>query len=88
MTVQLTDEHVRMLAEQDRDMDSGRQAFVMNKGQRWAMIPEAMEHFGLVSGQSASDAVIMAVLRFNLEHCQHKIAEKKTAEAIAKAQSS
>ena len=63
MTMKFTDDDLRWIAEEDRDMDLGIQPFVMHRGSRWAMTQEAMDEFGFVSGQPVSDAEIKATLK-------------------------
>lgn len=69
----LTLEELRMLANQEREMDSGAQPFVLYAGHRLAVTPEAMQHFGLVSRQTINAAVFEALLRHNVEVCRQAI---------------
>ena len=73
---EFTLEEIRMLVEQEREMDAGTVPFVMLGGHRMAMTPEAMQHFGLTVGQSISHEINMAILKFQIEWLTDKIAEQ------------
>lgn len=64
-----------MLAQLERDMDKGKQAYVVNRG-RLAITSEAMAHFELESGQTVSDSMVIEILKFNIENCRRKIDEQ------------
>ena len=80
--MKLSDDDVRTLAAQERDMSAGKVPHVLLNGVRFAMMTEAMKHFELLSGQNVSNSIMVAILQFNLAYCQNKIAEQKTQEAI------
>ncbi len=65
--MELTQEQIQALAALDRDMDSGAQPFVRDEtGSRWSFPAAVIEHCGCVSGQTASRAVITALMEANL----------------------
>lgn len=71
-----TDEEIKMLAQLERDMDSGKQPFVICGGHRTAIMPEMLHKFGLVSGQSVSDFLMMQILEAQLSTVTQKRDEK------------
>ncbi len=75
MTDKLTLDEIRMLAEQERIMDSGEQPFVLDTHRnRWSVSAEVMEELGLVSGQGVSHAIITAIVEAHLASIQARIA--------------
>ncbi len=64
---ELTDEEIRHLAAINRDMDTGKQSFVVWEGGRLAVQPEVMELFKLVSGQTVPHTVAGAILEEHLK---------------------
>ena len=81
-TRKLTIEDVRMLAERDRDMASGKLPPVLDKDRnRWAVSPEIMEELGLQSGQSVSDAIITAIQAASLASLQARFAVEAAIKA-------
>ena len=80
--MKLSSDDMRTLAAQERDMSAGKVPHVLLNGVRIAMMPEAMKHFELVSGQIINSSIMVAILQFNLDYCRNKIAERKTQEAI------
>ena len=81
-TYALTIEDIRMLAEQERKMDSGEQPHVLDKDRnRWAVSLEIMEELGLKSSQSVSGAIITAILEANIASIQARIAVDAAAKA-------
>jgi hypothetical protein len=79
----LTAEQFQMLGKLERDMDEGKQPFVMNRGQRWAMLPEAMKTFSLSTGQTVSDAMILGILQFNIEHTRKKMDDRDIEQVVS-----
>lgn len=71
---------IKMLAEQQRDMDTGKQKYVVIGGQRLAVAPEAMEEFGLVNGQTITDDIRIAILGFTADLLEAEIAVKNAME--------
>ena len=75
MTYKLTIDDIRMLAEQERRMDSGEQPHVLDTNRnRWCVSAEVMEELGLVSRQQVSHAIITAILEAHLASVQARIA--------------
>jgi hypothetical protein len=75
-----TNEQIRMLAEVDRDMDSGKQPFVRDsKGFRFAFPSEVMQQCGVESGQTACESVIIALMQANLAMAQSRILLEKVS---------
>lgn len=72
---EFTVEQLRMLAEQEREMDAGRVPFVRLRDQRMAMTASAMAEFGLKAGQTINDQIFMGILRFNLAELRFNLAE-------------
>ena len=66
MNYTLSLEEVRMLAQGERDMDSGRVAFVTLHGNRTMVTKPAMKQFQLEQGQTISDCIFREILNFNL----------------------
>lgn len=82
MNDKLTLEDLRMLADQERKMDSGEQPHVIDKDRnRWAVSQEVMDELGLVSGQTVSDTIITAILEANVASIQARIAVDAAAKA-------
>lgn len=75
----LTTEQIRDLAKLERDMDAGRQPFVVWGGQRRSVTPAVMTELGLEAGQTVSDALAEAILRAHIAVCEAQIALKKLA---------
>lgn len=76
----LTQEEVRMLAQIERDMDSGKQLFVLLNGERLAMLPEVVEFFALEQGQTISNGMYYEILKKIGSICEEKIALQEKAE--------
>ncbi len=83
---EFTTEQIRMIAEVERDMDQGKIPFVVCDGQRVATSDECMDELGLEAGQTINSAIFQAMCLFGIKQCQEKIAERETANAIARAQ--
>jgi hypothetical protein len=66
MTRKITVEEFRMLAKIERDMDSGRQPYVIALGNRMAVQQLVMDEMGLVSGQTISHEMVIAVMQATL----------------------
>lgn len=65
---------LRGLAKQEREMDAGTQPFVRDEGgRRWSVTPEVMEQLGLVSGQTASHALITGILKATIASLEEQI---------------
>lgn len=75
----LTIDDIRGLAQLEREMDMGIQSYVLVGGNRMSVSEGTMERLGLVSGQTASNAICIAI-------CQSHIAEIETEIAIKNAQ--
>ena len=69
-----TVEEVRMLADVERRMDVGEQPYVVNTSGRLAVSPEVMSELGLVSGQSASPTLCLAIVTASLASMEATIA--------------
>ena len=65
--MEFSKDEIRLLAEGERKMDSGEQPHVVNEGDRVAVMPEVMEDLGLESGQTVSNAIIIAILKAQIE---------------------
>lgn len=71
-----SDEQIKMLAELERDMDSGKIKYVVRDGQRVSVLDEVMEKLGLENGQTISNALFHAMTLANIEMCQKKMDEE------------
>ena len=78
---EFTREDIRMLAQCERDMDSGKQMFVVLGGSRMALTSECAEALGLVSGQTINALIFEAMLRWQIADLEAKIEERKFREA-------
>ena len=79
--MKLSVDDIRMLAEQERGMDSGKVAFVKDKdGRRWSVSLEVMEELGFESGQTVSDSLITAMIEAEIASIQARIALDKAAK--------
>jgi hypothetical protein len=77
----LSPENIKALAEIEREMDSGKQPFVRdNAGRRSAFPQEVLEVCGCVSGQTASEPIVTALLLANRAHIQMQIALEKVGK--------
>jgi hypothetical protein len=71
---------IAMLAECERDMDSGKQPFVRDgKGDRWAMPADTLAECGCISGQTVSGTILRALLETNLAKCRAQLALRAAA---------
>ena len=75
-----SDDDIRMLAEQERKMDSGESPYVTLRGNRMAMTQESMDHFKLTQGQTINEVIMMKILEFNISFCQARIETEKLME--------
>lgn len=81
MSRALSDEEIAGLAQIERDMDSGKQAFVeCPPGKRWAFPPVVLGPFGIVSGQRVNEAILMRLLESNVAHLATIVAVKKARD--------
>lgn len=77
---EFTIEQLRMLADQEREMDAGQVPFVRLRDQRVAMTPSAMAAFGLEVGQTINDQIFIGILRLNLAECEASLVEQRAAK--------
>lgn len=75
----LTEAETVILANLDRQIDSGEVPFVMLDGTRVAVTPRAMKHFALAPSQTIDDEQFAALLRFNIDDTLRQIAERDEA---------
>ena len=78
--MKFTTEEIRLLAQSERDMDSGKLAFVMLDGKRVSVTCEAMAYFDLKQGQTITLPIMIAILEFNIAQCEAAIEEQKFRE--------
>lgn len=72
--MRLTDEYIRLLAQLERDMDSGVQLFVRMDGARVAVSAADLQWWGLEAGQSITWEIFRAITEARLEDCQRELA--------------
>jgi hypothetical protein len=79
-------EQIRMLAEMERKMDDGTAPFVRPAGsrERMAVMPVVMAELGLVSGQTVTDAIVIAILEAQVAALTAQIAVDKAARGSSK----
>ena len=77
MDREFTDDEMKKLAGIEREMDAGKQSFVVWEGVRLIVRSEIMERFGLKSGQTISFTMAGQILKANLESIQDEISTKK-----------
>lgn len=75
--MKLTVEDIKALAGLERDMDAGRQPYVMMGGSRLSVMPEVMEELGLETSQTINHSIFIAILQAQIGVCQAKIAMKE-----------
>lgn len=68
------DKQLSVIAECERDMDSGKQPFVVNRGGRWAFSTDELEPLGIVSGQTVNDLLLRELLERRVANLTAKIA--------------
>ena len=76
-----TREEIALLAQCERDMDSGKMPFVVLGGNRWGSSQECLDALGLISGQTVNLIIIQAMLRWKIDDCKAKIEEQKFQES-------
>ena len=76
--MRLAPEEVRMLAQQQRDMDTGKVFFVVLNGERLAVEDDVAKELGLERGQTISRDIFGAILNARIAHVQAKIALDKS----------
>lgn len=76
---------IRSVAETERNMDAGTQPYIVNNGSKLPVIQECMDVFGLVSGQSAGDILVEAVMdwmiRYRIAQVQQRVDEQMMQKA-------
>ncbi|KKL95227.1 hypothetical protein LCGC14_1856800 [marine sediment metagenome] len=76
MDKELTIDEMRILAGIEREMDAGKQSFVVWDSVRLAVKSEIMERFGLKSGQTISFTMAGQILEAHLALLEDEIATK------------
>ena len=74
-------EIIEQLAKIDRDMDSGKVAFVVNAGERFAFDRDLLTEYGIESGQTVSGHIIVVLMRANLARIRALCAIEKARKA-------
>lgn len=64
--MKITNEHIRILAAGERQMDAGEVPFVVNEGGRLMVTPQVMEELGLETGQTVSNQICIAICEANI----------------------
>jgi len=59
-------EQIAMLAQVERDMDSGKTPFVVENGQRYAFLQEVLDEFKIQSGQTVTAVILLALMEKTL----------------------
>lgn len=77
----LSVEEVTALAHVEREMDAGRQPYVMWAGRRLAVMTEAMEMFQLQIGQTVDDAISLAIMKAHVAIIETRLATEKAKRA-------
>jgi len=80
MPLKLSVEEIRMLADQERRMDSGELPFVNSPGGRMSVSPEVMAELGLAAGQTVSWPIMQAILEATLASLQAHMALDKAVQ--------
>lgn len=73
----MNEDEVKMLASVERDMDDGKQPYVVWQGGRLAVMSEAMEMFNLRSGQTVSNFIAGEIMKAHVAIMEAKIALEK-----------
>lgn len=73
MNHNFTIEDIAMLAKVERDMDAGRQPFVVNHCHRLAVRQEIMDELGLEHGQTITDVIAIAICEANIRSIRAQI---------------
>ncbi len=76
----LTIDEVRMLADLERRMDSGEQPYVVTDGGRKAVEQTIMDELGLVSGQTISSTMEIAVTRAQIASLRAQLAVDRLSQ--------
>jgi len=76
---ELANEHIRMLAEQRREMDAGRQPFVHypEGGGRIAVNATTLDRLGLEQGQTIDSTTFGAILKEQSRQCEEALAARR-----------
>lgn len=72
--MKLTTKEIGMIAALERQMDDGTQPYVVNDGNRWAFSSSLMDKVGLVSGQTVSNGLLVAIMEARIAELQDLIA--------------
>jgi hypothetical protein len=78
----ITTKDLKLLAKLERDMDEGKQPFVIYGGGRLAVKEECMEEFGLKNGQTINPQIATKIFQWNLADCQAQMAIEKAKSKI------
>lgn len=78
----LTPEQVRMLVQIERDMEQGRQLYVVEAGNRWAFPVELLTAVGLKSGETVSVAVRYQLQLLNFRWLKEQLADQQNAADV------
>ena len=71
----LTMKEIQDLAQLERDMEAGKQAFVLDgKGNKWAFDNDVIKECNIQSGQMISDGLLTQVMQVNIANLQTKLA--------------
>ncbi len=79
----LSIDQIRDRAKCERMMDGGEHPFVNAPGGRLMVLPEVIDELGLVSGQTISADIMLAILEAHLASIQAGIALNKAASPDA-----
>ena len=69
---QLSLEEIRGLALQQREMEAGRQPFVLSGGDRFAFPLDVLQRLGLESGQVVGRVLLCEIIRTNILDLQKR----------------
>ena len=69
---QLSLEEIRGLALQQREMEAGRQPFVLSDGDRFAFPLDVLQRLGLESGQVVGRVLLCEIIRTNILDLQKR----------------
>ena len=72
---------IKMLAQVERDMDSGKQPFVIYAGDRLAVMQETMDEIELVTGQTISKNIFVNLMQMQLAQLRTELAIQKAQKA-------
>ena len=88
MMKEFTDEEIRMMAESERNMDSGITFFVVHDGGHFPVMDEVAEELGLVRGQRINNPILIRILEKQIAISQREIAKQDAENAIDRAKAS